>query len=392
MMEFSNRVWDPVDAKYASLDFPEWEQGPIPLHFWDDPENRRRFWKWFAKRLGIKKQDDWYKIKRKDFYEHNGRGLYNFYENKMDAFRQAFPKKQWHEWKFHNVSRGFWDDPNNLKAYINWLERQLKIRCLDDWYQVRRSTVIKKYYGQTAVRRNGGSLYHLLCNVYPEHQWYPWKFHETSPKFWGKKKNRIVYLKWLEKELNFKKPSDWYQIKGQDFFRNYGRRVMNSYYRFDYVKMAKEIYPKENWMEWKFAILPNGFWDDRSNCRRFIAWLKQELGLKKMEDWYQVTREEVKAKNGGVMIRSFRSISAALAFAYPKNNWMPWKFPQVPPHYWEHLANRKKYLKWLGNQLKFTSKKEWNRLTVTMLIDNFGSSLRARFALDQLIKEGKSTV
>jgi hypothetical protein len=73
-------------------------------------------------------------------------------------------------------------------------------------------------------------------------------------------------------------------------------------------------YPEHEWHPWKFGKLPNGFWKSAENQRMFFDWAKEQLVIKKNEDWYNVTSSELRRLGGGPLLRKrFEgSISRAL--------------------------------------------------------------------------------
>ena len=50
----------------------------------------------------------------------------------------TYPNYKWLPWKFSQTSKGYWDDTNNVKEYMNWLSEQLNIKTMEDWYNVSR--------------------------------------------------------------------------------------------------------------------------------------------------------------------------------------------------------------------------------------------------------------
>ncbi len=65
-----------------------------------------------------------------------------------------------------------------------------------------------------------GSLYYLLCMVYPEYEWLPWKFHFVPKEFWTDMKNQRNFLDWAGKQLNYINKEDWYKITVSVIFQH----------------------------------------------------------------------------------------------------------------------------------------------------------------------------
>ena len=48
------------------------------------------------------------------------------------------------------------------------------------------------------------------------------------------------------------------------------------------------VYNEYNWLPWRFSSAPNGYWSDHSNQKLYINWLAEQIGIKSIEDWYNV--------------------------------------------------------------------------------------------------------
>ena len=48
----------------------------------------------------------------------------------------VYPNYKWLPWKFNQTPKGFWNDENNIKEYMNWLSEQLNIKTMEDWYKI----------------------------------------------------------------------------------------------------------------------------------------------------------------------------------------------------------------------------------------------------------------
>jgi len=62
-----------------------------------------------------------------------------------------------------------------------------------------------------------------------------------------------------------------------------------------------ELKPEHRWTPWMFKDYektPRNFWGDPKNQREYLNWLGQHLGYKTMEDWYNITREDIKQNHG----------------------------------------------------------------------------------------------
>jgi len=147
--------------------------------------------------------------------------------------------------------------------------------------------------------------------------------------------------------------------------------------------------PDYDWKEWKFSKAPNGFWQQRKNRKRYMLWLGQELGFKEISDWYSVTAEDFNCNYGKYCLDLYGgSPVAALKDCFPRHTWYEWKFTRVPRSFWDSPENRARYMRWLGERLKFQKPADWSKLRNRDFRDNYGSSLLARYrSYHDLVKE-----
>ena len=206
---------------------------------------------------------------------------------------------------------------------MTWLGKQLGYTKINDWYGLT----------QQHFRDHGGNG--LLANYYrnspvdavrefkPSRKWNEWQFHATPQRFWRKKVNRIRYMDWLAKELKIRRPEDWYRVTRKDFYEHDGAVFLKNYRESSPQEALREYMSKYKWCPWLFTRVPNGYWEEPKNQIVYIKWLGSTLGYKKQADWYQLTREDVKASGGGALLSMYfnNSILHMLESAYPKKKW-----------------------------------------------------------------------
>eukprot|EP01126_Amoeba_proteus_P063446 TRINITY_DN8747_c0_g5_i1.p1 TRINITY_DN8747_c0_g5~~TRINITY_DN8747_c0_g5_i1.p1 ORF type:complete len:215 (-),score=55.83 TRINITY_DN8747_c0_g5_i1:512-1156(-) len=95
---------------------------------------------------------------------------------------KAFPEHNWLIWKFSPIPTGFWNNPDNVVKYLNWLEGELGIKEKEDWYRISYDE-ISKLHGSKLLKKYGG-IPKILKAFYPHVKWDLKKF---SPTTFGKK-------------------------------------------------------------------------------------------------------------------------------------------------------------------------------------------------------------
>lgn len=210
--------------------------------------------------------------------------------------------------------------------------KQLGYKELDDRYKV---TVedITKHGGQGLLKDYfNGSPSEALKAMYPQHNRMMWRFGQVPKGFWEKSTNQREFFDWLGKQLGYKKLDDRYKVTQEDIKNYGGRGLLNEYYNSSLTKALIAVYPTQNWMLWRFGRVPKGFWETGANQREFFDWLGQQLGYKELDDWYNVTVEEIYELGGQGLLKDHYngSPSEALKAVYPEHTRMKWRFRCIP--------------------------------------------------------------
>jgi hypothetical protein len=154
--------------------------------------------------------------------------------------------------------------------------------------------------------------------------------------------------------------------------------------------IVRDYLPHYPWLEWRFPQVPQGFWDQRANRRRYLDWLGQQLGFQQSEDWYQLSTRQLCRWYGRSVLKKFKDSRVAIFKEYlPKGDWQEWLFRKSPNGFWRQRANRRRYLDWLGQQLGFRRPEDWKRLQVADVLNHRGKGLlkHFQFRIEPLVKE-----
>src|SRR4051794_35122882 len=81
------------------------------------------------------------------------------------------------------LPNSFWNDGINRKIFFDWLGNKLGNKEMEDWYSLT-SEILSKNYGSTLLQRHKSSPIELLKEVYPNHDWLPWRFPKTPRGYW----------------------------------------------------------------------------------------------------------------------------------------------------------------------------------------------------------------
>lgn len=116
---------------------------------------------------------------------------------------------------------------------------------------------------------------------------------------------------------------------------------------------------------WLDGPVPAGYWDYQTNRRRYLRWLAERLGYHTLGDWYRLTTEDLKRNRGsGLLLYQWNSSAiAGVKECFSDYDWNEWLFTCAPRSFWNSVANRRRYMKWLGQQLGVRRPEDWYRVT-----------------------------
>jgi hypothetical protein len=199
-------------------------------------------------------------------------------------------------------------------------------------------------------------------------------------RFWHHKENRRRYMRWLEKQLGFRRADDWYAVTLKDFQDHKGGAFLVTCHSCCISAAVMDYLPEHDWKEWLFHKTPSGFWLLRKNRHRYMRWLGELLGYHRPEDWYAVQREDFTANSGGECLKHYHGSPAlAVMDLFPKHNWQEWRFRRVPSGFWHRRENRQRYLRWLIKRLGVRSLEDWMNVRTVDFANNCGGGLTWMF-------------
>jgi hypothetical protein len=181
-------------------------------------------------------------------------------------------------------------------------------------------------------------------------------------------------------QFGIKIQEDWYQIQRETVAKQkHGRSLLT---KSSMVSLLRDTYPEFDWHEWKFSVLPNGYWTKTQNRRAYFDWLAYELGVDKTQDFYSVSFEQIKDKNGASAMRCYNdSLYNALCSVYPEYKWNIWNFEyfSVPNGFWCEKENQRSYLNWIGEELGISEMDDWYNVTTVDLRHRGGVALLGQY-------------
>jgi len=116
------------------------------------------------------------------------------------------------------------------------------------------------------------------------------------------------------------------------------------------LKLLEAHFPQHKWQVWRFSgyvskkslnFYCSGYGEE-SQLRDFVKYMEEQLQLKSIDDWYRVSRKQLKEKIGYSVIylinKRFFSLQKLLQAAYPEHEWIKSRF--VAPIHAKRLHNQ----------------------------------------------------
>ena len=121
--------------------------------------------------------DAWYSVTVPALLKRGGRGVLTFYKDSIyDMLSKIYPNYKWEPWRFKRAPRKLFSDPNEIKAALNFVEKQLMFSSLEDWYRI--SNLQLKEIGLLSLFGNKTKLKRLLREHRPDFPWDDRKFNQ----------------------------------------------------------------------------------------------------------------------------------------------------------------------------------------------------------------------
>ncbi len=131
------------------------------------------------------------------------------------------------------------------------------------------------------------------------------------------------------------------------------------------------------------TTVPWRHWDDHINHINFRNYLANKLNLDITIQigWYSISSKDIINNKGSGLLNgkyNGRTIEF-LKGVFPEFIWYPWLFDTPLKNFWNDLEIQKQYMEWLSNKFKWTSKKDYYKLSGKLLKENYGSGLYNKY-------------
>lgn len=227
---------------YPNYFWCEWKIGA--QRFWKDPEKVRYALDVLAGYKGFISLDSFYTVSQEEYHEHRITDIQNKFGTHMGMLKFAYPEKDWKEYKFRPVTRGYWDKHEHLVAAIKDIEHEKGIYDLSDWYK-QTTAIIDEYCGTgLLVNKYSSSLFALLKDVHPEYPWKPYLFEKAPHRYWFDDDNCRGWLSDFMISRGYTTPGDLYKTRYETLIEFPSGRGIIDRFNGSYIRLFTHLHPE----------------------------------------------------------------------------------------------------------------------------------------------------
>lgn len=101
------------------------------------------------------------------------------------------------------------------------------------------------------------------------------------------------------------------------------------------------------------------------------------MGFQLISDWYRLKARDFYDNYGsGLLTHYYQGVPLnAVKEVFPVEDWKEWLFAHVPGNFWDDEENRRRFARWLGEELGFQRIEDWYGVDTEMISQYGGSGL-----------------
>lgn len=170
LFDYYSNLYEALNNLYPDKDWDIMDvRNRVPRNYWNDKQNHREFMDSLMKKLNLKDPLDWYTISVETIKQNGGSKMLACYPNILSALEEIYPECNWDPYLRLSLPNNYWDNDEHVTVFIKKCEEFFNIHSSEDWYRVSVQQIIM-LKGFTLLKKYG-SLYNLLCKVYPTINW-----------------------------------------------------------------------------------------------------------------------------------------------------------------------------------------------------------------------------
>ena len=214
-----------------SLGCPEgkliFKEPPKPPGFWENKENVSKFISQLKETLNLNTIEDWNSLNLNVIISNGGSSAlfnhYSLYDIKCLGFPQG-------KLIFEPKPIDFWDNNQNLKEFINYIQEKANLKTFTDWNSLT-YLQIKNFGGSKLLQKL--SLFDIKCLGFPSGKFL---FFPKPKDFWNKE-NIIEFLVKISIDYNIHSVEDFNRLAKKQIISKGGRTLCSKYSKKDLIQI-----------------------------------------------------------------------------------------------------------------------------------------------------------
>jgi len=100
---------------------------------------------------------------------------------------------------------------------------------------------------------------------------------------WNSRERHKEFFDRSGETLGYGSMEDWYNLTIKEISKYGGNGLLYYHYNSSPSAALQTVYPKHNWMLWKFKCVPRGYWEsllkDPKELKSMLDWLGEQMSL-----------------------------------------------------------------------------------------------------------------
>lgn len=298
-----------------------------PNGYWGEASNRRSFLHALAKRLGIRSEDDWAFVTKRDLCSAGGRSLLERHGGSLEELIKGELEIVVEARK--GVPSGYWEVEGHRLALLRELAVKYAVERADDWRRVS-ATAVRRCRGGAALlqRYHGSWAMTLMDNLEDDRDTLQRMAEEGAlGRRWSRRgewecpEKRRKFAAALGDTLGITSAEQWRTVTAADI-RSHGGSGWLGYYGGSTANAVREIIEGDSVaLHQARPWLPRGHWLAKENIFAFIHSAEEALGIQEPLGWTRVGWRQLKELPGGRSFLRHVSLVYALRLTHPAVEW-----------------------------------------------------------------------
>lgn len=295
--------------------------------------------------------------------------------------------------KSARAPKGHWESFENRRKFILELGERLGVKEKGEWAGV---TVrqVRREGGSGVLRHYNYSLGRALDDLLVAskedfaidgdrkegERSEPGKMRSRVPHgYWEVIGNRKEFLLKVASNVGIdtRHKESWKLLTSKVLEERGGMHLLNKY-QGSVLQLLAATFPEEEWKaEECRAVVPNRYWHEAENRKRFLDGITEEFNVTEQSNWAHITNAVIKSKGGSGLLGHFSgSLFDALRVTYPEEDWREEECrPTLSAKHWEKRENCRRVLDAVKRKRRIREPSEWRNVSDQDLIDEGGQGM-----------------